>query len=94
MPFTIQDILTLRLAKVLRVWGFFDFFVFSVYTDRKRGNGMTIFLSIFCSSIVCFALMKWHIANIEQRLDEQSQKEEAILTELTNRLSKNFDQTV
>ena len=55
---------------------------------------MTIFLSIFCSSIVCFILMKWHIANIEQRLNEQSQKEEAILIELTNRLSKNFDQTV
>ena len=25
MPFTIQDILTLRLAKVLRAWGFFGF---------------------------------------------------------------------
>ena len=25
MPFTIQDILMLRLAKVLRAWGFFGF---------------------------------------------------------------------
>lgn len=73
---------------------FLLFLLFRCILKEKRGNGMTIFLSIFCSSVVCFILMKWHIANIEQRLNEQSQKEEAILTELTNRLSKNFDQTV
>ena len=31
MPFTIQVILTLRLAKVLRAWGFFGF--------KKGSNG-------------------------------------------------------
>ena len=93
MPFTIQDILTLKVWR-WRVWGFLLFLIFRCILKEKRGNGMTIFLSIFCSSVVCFILMKWHIANIEQRLNEQSQKEEAILIELTNRLSKNFDQTV